>query len=87
MAAPYPSVMMFVDGTWTNGSTAASEPILNPATDEVLGQVPHASTADLDRALQAAHKGFGVWRDTPVEARTRILRQAAALLRQSKSPQ
>jgi succinate-semialdehyde dehydrogenase/glutarate-semialdehyde dehydrogenase len=82
MAAPYPTVMMFIDGAWTNGSTEASEPILNPATDEVLGQVPHASTADLDRALQAAHKGFRVWRDTPVEARTRILRQAAALLRQ-----
>ena len=39
MAAPYPTVKMFIDGAWTNGSTEASEPILNPATDEVLGQV------------------------------------------------
>ncbi len=82
MAAPYPPVMMYIDGVWTTGSTAASEPIFNPATDETLGQVPHAAAADLDRALQAAQKGFDIWRDTSVDNRTRVLRQAAALLRQ-----
>ncbi len=82
MAAPYPPVKMYIDGTWTDGSSGAAETILNPATDETLGTVPHATVADLDRALQAAQKGFALWRDTPVETRTSSLRRAAALLRQ-----
>jgi succinate-semialdehyde dehydrogenase / glutarate-semialdehyde dehydrogenase len=82
MAAPYAPVFMYIDGSWTAGSGGVSEPVLNPATDEILGHVPHASTADLDQALEAANRGFKVWRDTPMEARTRILHKAAALLRQ-----
>jgi succinate-semialdehyde dehydrogenase/glutarate-semialdehyde dehydrogenase len=82
MPVKYGDVAMFIDGGWTQGTGATREPILNPATDEVLGQVPHATPVDLDRALAAAERGFRLWRDTPVEARTRVLRQAAALLRQ-----
>jgi succinate-semialdehyde dehydrogenase/glutarate-semialdehyde dehydrogenase len=82
MPPKYSDVALYIDGAWTQGSGATREPILNPATDEVLGHVPHATPADLDRALTAAEKGFRLWRDTSVEARTKVLHQAAALLRQ-----
>jgi succinate-semialdehyde dehydrogenase/glutarate-semialdehyde dehydrogenase len=56
--------------------------LINPATGAVLGELPLADTADLDRALEAAAKGFEVWRKTPAEARGAVLKKAAALLRE-----
>lgn len=82
MAVAYPELAMFIDGRWTLGSSGRSEPVINPATEEVLGRVPHASRDDLDRALAAAARGFELWRDTPIEARTRILMTAARLVRE-----
>ena len=80
-SARYTDVSMFVDGEWTNGTSGESSEILNPATEEVIGHVPHASIDDLDRAVAAAARGFATWRDTPVDERTRILIRAADLLR------
>ncbi len=42
----------------------------------------HAGRADLDRALEAAQKGFEVWRDIPAVERARTMRRAAALMRE-----
>ena len=73
---------MYIDGSWTSGSGTWREPIINPATEEVIGHVPLADVADLDRALAAAARGFAVWRDTPIETRSRILLEAARLVRE-----
>lgn len=81
----YTDVAMFVDGEWTSGTSGTSSDILNPATEEVLGQVPHASSDDLERAVAAAARGFATWRDTPVDERTRILLGAADLVRDRAS--
>ena len=58
-------------------STAA-----RPATDEQIGRVAHASIADLDLALAAAERGFQAWRRTPAIERAKIMRRAAALMRE-----
>ncbi|MBL7497554.1 NAD-dependent succinate-semialdehyde dehydrogenase [Frankia sp. CNm7] len=79
--ARYPELALYVDGQWTQGSGARREPVLNPATGQVLGEVPLAERADLDAAVAAAGRGFALWRDLPVERRTAILRRAADLLR------
>jgi succinate-semialdehyde dehydrogenase/glutarate-semialdehyde dehydrogenase len=44
--------------------------------------VAHASRADLDRAVAAAQKGFALWRDMPPAERSKIMRKAAALVRE-----
>ncbi|MDT0432223.1 NAD-dependent succinate-semialdehyde dehydrogenase [Streptomyces salyersiae] len=77
---PYSAVRMFIAGEWCEGGTGRTAPVVNPATGEVIGQVPLATTADLDRAAEAAAAGFATWRDTPVAERTAILHQAADLL-------
>ncbi len=82
MLGEYPEISMFIEGAWTTGSAGRSEPVFNPATEEVLGSVPHAGPRDLDHALEAAARGFEIWRDTPVEARTTILLSAARLVRE-----
>ena len=57
-------------------------PVINPATEEVLGHQPLATAADLDRALQAAQRAWPVWRAKPPGERGRILHKAAELLRE-----
>ncbi|WP_371657326.1 NAD-dependent succinate-semialdehyde dehydrogenase [Streptomyces sp. NBC_00280] len=76
----YPAVRMYIAGEWCQGGAGRTAPIVNPATGETIGEVPLATTADLDRALDAAAEGFRVWRGTPVARRTAILHAAADLL-------
>lgn len=77
----YPHVKMFIAGEWVDASDGASLPVVNPATEETLGTVPLATPADLDRAVEAAVKGFAIWRGVSAFERYRILRKAADLLR------
>ncbi|HVW17459.1 MAG TPA: NAD-dependent succinate-semialdehyde dehydrogenase [Solirubrobacteraceae bacterium] len=79
--AGYRRVAMYIDGEWTEGTSGRSEPILDPATETTLGDVPLAAPADLDRALDAAARGFPTWRDTAVDERSSILHRAADLVR------
>jgi succinate-semialdehyde dehydrogenase / glutarate-semialdehyde dehydrogenase len=78
----YPAIRMLIAGEWTQGSSGRSDPIINPANGTEIGRVPHAAMADLDIALAAAEGAFAVWRDMPIEQRTRILKKAANLLRE-----
>ncbi len=80
--AHYPELQLFIAGEWVSKGERKSQPVLNPATGEVLGELPHATQADLDRALAAAQEGFKVWRDKLPEERSAVLRKAAALMRE-----
>src|SRR5437763_7367806 len=77
----YPEVKLYIDGEWVAGSEGKSEPILDPATAQRIGDVPHASRADLDRALAAADAGFKVWRETSAHDRYKLMRKAADIIR------
>ena len=77
----YPEkIEMLINGRWCQGSDGKSQPLLNPATEEVLADVPHASPADLDEALAASAEGFKVWRDTTPLARQAVMEKAARLM-------
>ena len=76
----YPDLFLYIDGKWRKA--ADDIPVLDPATEEELGRLPHADTGDLDDALAAADEGFKAWsRAAPVE-RARVLCDAAALMRE-----
>ncbi|MGE0253235.1 MAG: NAD-dependent succinate-semialdehyde dehydrogenase [Alphaproteobacteria bacterium] len=77
----YPEVQLHIDGKWCAGSGGKSEPVLNPATGEAIGRVPHASRDDLDRALAAAEKGFRDWKKVSAYDRYKTLRKAADIIR------
>ena len=81
MSADYPKIDLYIDGVWRQGSEGVTSDVINPADETVIGQVPHASQADIDEALAAAERGFPVWRDMPIGERTRILKDAARILR------
>jgi succinate-semialdehyde dehydrogenase/glutarate-semialdehyde dehydrogenase len=78
----YPELQLFIAGKWVSKGDRKSEDVLNPATGEVLGQLPHASEEDMDHALLAAQEGFKVWRDKLPEERSAVLRKAAILMRE-----
>lgn len=78
----YPTLHLLIDGEQLSGSGRATEEVINPATEEVLATLPHATSADLDRALEAAQRGFHEWRKTSADKRQAILTKAASLLRE-----
>lgn len=75
----YPELQLCIGGAW---KSAEGLPTLNPADESVLGTVPHATTADLDAALDAAKAGFEIWRRTSPAKRAAIIVEAARLLRE-----
>lgn len=78
----YPDVQLYIDGQWRAAREGRTQPVVNPATGKVIGQVAHADIADLDDALAAAERGFATWRATPAFERYKIMRQAAVLMRE-----
>ncbi len=78
----YPELAMHIDGEWVGVGERRVHQVLNPATGQVLGDLPLADVADLDRALEAAARGFKLWRATPANDRARVLKKAADLMRE-----
>jgi succinate-semialdehyde dehydrogenase / glutarate-semialdehyde dehydrogenase len=78
----YNDVSLFIDGKWTPAAGKRALVVLNPATSEPIGRVAYAERADLDRALEAADKGFQAWRKVSAFDRSKIMRKAADLLRE-----
>jgi succinate-semialdehyde dehydrogenase/glutarate-semialdehyde dehydrogenase len=78
----YPKVQLLIDGQWCDAASGDTLPVVNPATGETIGTVPRAGKADLDRALEAAAKGFQAWRKVGAYDRYKVMRKAADLLRQ-----
>src|SRR5699024_6929187 len=78
----YDDVSLLINGQWRAAEAGDTLPVKNPATGDVIGQHAHAKQADLDAALEAADEGFRQWRDVPAYDRSKILKKAAALLRE-----
>ena len=78
----YTNVSLLIDNRWTAALSGKVIEVLDPATEEPLGTVAHADTADLDLALAAAQRGFDVWRKISAWERATIMRRAATLLRE-----
>jgi succinate-semialdehyde dehydrogenase / glutarate-semialdehyde dehydrogenase len=78
----YSDVSLFIDGSWGPAAAGRTIDVVNPATGDKIGTVPHAATSDLDRALEAAGKGFRTWRKVSAYDRSKVMRKAADLLRE-----
>ncbi|MSQ87708.1 MAG: NAD-dependent succinate-semialdehyde dehydrogenase [Betaproteobacteria bacterium] len=78
----YPNTQLFIDGAWCAAASGRTLPVMNPATGKQIGTLAHAERPDLDRALEAARKGFAVWRKISAFERSKIMRKAANLLRE-----
>jgi malonate-semialdehyde dehydrogenase (acetylating)/methylmalonate-semialdehyde dehydrogenase len=70
----------YVGGRWEPSSAAGALPVRNPATGEVLAEVPLSDAADVDRAVHAAAEALRGWRRTPPGDRIQPLFRLKALL-------
>jgi succinate-semialdehyde dehydrogenase / glutarate-semialdehyde dehydrogenase len=77
---PYPALYMIIDGERVAAGDRRTHRVINPATEETLGELPLATAADLDRALDTAAGGFRIWRKSTPQERAAVLQGAARLL-------
>jgi 1-pyrroline dehydrogenase len=70
----------FVGGKWVDAVDGGTMEVLNPATGEVIAEVPQGTQADVDRAVEAAKEALPEWLDTtPGERAEALLKLADAL--------
>ena len=78
----YPRLSLYIDGQFIAADGRHQQPVFNPATGEVIGQLPHASPQDLDAALAAAARAFEGWKKSSPMERSKVLRKVAELARE-----
>ncbi|KWT97129.1 MULTISPECIES: NAD-dependent succinate-semialdehyde dehydrogenase [unclassified Variovorax] len=78
----YVDTRLLINGEWCDAASGKTLDVVNPATGKPIGKVAHAGIADLDRALEAAQRGFQAWRKIPANERAATMRKAAGLLRE-----
>jgi len=81
----YKDLNLFIRGDWRAASDKATKPIEDPATEEVLGTIAVATSADIDDALAAAKDGFSVWRKIGTWDRAAKIRKVADLMRERQA--
>ncbi|GAA3125922.1 aldehyde dehydrogenase family protein [Nonomuraea salmonea] len=72
---------LFINGEFVDGSGPSFKTV-NPATEETLAEVATASSDDVDRAVQAARKAFGVWSALPGAERAKYLFRIARIIQE-----
>jgi betaine-aldehyde dehydrogenase len=76
---------MFINGEWVASQSNKTFPVYEPATEEILAQVPDSNADDVSRAVAAAKAAFedGPWASTTAQERGRILFKLADKIRQN----
>ena len=62
-----------INGEFQQSRTDTWIPVTNPATQEVLCEVPAATAEEMESAIQSAREAFLEWRETPVSERARVV--------------
>ena len=71
----------WIDNQWVPGESEEVIEIRNPATEEVLDQVPSGTKADTYKAVKSAKVAFEMWRKTPAVERANLLHEVSAKMR------
>ena len=76
---------MYVNGEWVDSMSSKTFPVYDPATEEVIAQVPDSNGDDVNRAVAAAKSAFedGPWASTTAQERGRTLFRLAEKIRQN----
>ena len=78
----YPTLSLYIDGQFIHGGGRREQDVFNPATNQVIAKLPHATREDLDKALSSAQRAFESWRRTSPLERSKVLRKVAELARE-----
>ena len=77
---------LFIDGRWAAPLLGGTLDVIDPATEQAFHQIPAATAADVDLAVNAARRAFdeGVWPRMRGAERARFLRAIADKIRDKK---
>lgn len=65
----------YIDGVWRDAISGATFPVLNPASDEVLVNVPRMGREETQQAIRAAENALVAWQSKTAKERSTILRR------------
>jgi aminobutyraldehyde dehydrogenase len=80
MSASATQQKMFVDGEFVDSLSGQTMEVLNPATGEVIAEVPSAGVEDVDRAVAAAESAWETWREKTPRDRMELLLKLADVI-------
>jgi aldehyde dehydrogenase (NAD+) len=72
----------YIDGRWQACASSASSPVVNPATEQIIGHIASGGIDDVTTAVAAARRAFVSFSQTPVAARVELLGRILELIRQ-----
>ena len=76
-------IPLFIEGAFVASESDKLIPVTNPATQEVIAQVPCATDAEMERAIASAKAAFESWKETPVSERARLMLRYQDLLKKN----
>ncbi|KAF9671531.1 hypothetical protein SADUNF_Sadunf12G0057200 [Salix dunnii] len=90
MAIHLPNRHLFIDGEWRETVLKKRIPVINPATEQIIGDIPAATAEDVEIAVEAAKKAFSRnkgkdWSSASGAYRAKYLRAIAAKITERKS--
>ncbi len=77
----FTTAKLLINGEFVESTTSHWQDIVNPTTQEVLGRVPFATAEEVNAAIAAAQNALASWRQTPIQARMRIMLKLQDLIR------
>jgi acyl-CoA reductase-like NAD-dependent aldehyde dehydrogenase len=75
------SYKQLIGGEWSDASNGRTRTVLDPATEEVVREVPFGAAADCRAAIDAAQRAFSSWAGRTPYERGAILKRTAELIR------
>jgi malonate-semialdehyde dehydrogenase (acetylating)/methylmalonate-semialdehyde dehydrogenase len=76
-----PRVPNLIGGAFVDSKASATIDVINPATQEVVSQVPLTTNEEFKAAVSSAKQAFPSWRNTPITTRQRIMLKLQELIR------
>ena len=73
---------ILIDNVWRQALSGATLAVHSPATEELIGTIPAADSADVAAVLDSAARGFAAWKAMAAWDRAKIMRRAADLIRE-----
>src|SRR5919201_4536500 len=70
----------FVGGEWVDAVEGGTMEVVNPASGEVIAEVPRGTEADVERAVEAAKKALPGWLEKTPKDRMELLLKLADLI-------
>ena len=65
----------YIDGAWVSPAGSETLDVTDSTSEELFATIPAGTAADIDRAVQAAHRAFPSWAATPAKDRGAFLQK------------